>query len=383
MYNKGSIYFDKQRNKYRAMQIAPDGHRITKRFATRDEAEAWLAGTRADIYKGQYIAVSDMTVGEWVLSYLELFVMPNVRIKTYMDYLNIVRHMEKIFPYNMQKITAIDIQRWLHKLDASASMKHRVKAMLKRAFEKAYALGHIKKNIMLDIDTPKVVKKPIEIFTVEEIAKIIATMEESSWARKHLPFVLTAITTGCRLGELCAITADDIQANAITIHQTISEVKGKVIIQPPKSNAGFRRITVPEWLIAYLKGLVVVSTKTDGFVFHNKAGGLIRVTNFDKTWKLILRDANVPYRKFHCLRHTHATQLLAAGVPILEVSKRLGHSRPSHTLNLYGHAIPGFDENIPKKVDNIFKLYPSAPSNAPTLAPNLHPKHSLHALLGK
>ena len=39
------------------MQIAPDGHRITKRFATRDEAEAWLAGTRADIYKGQYIAV--------------------------------------------------------------------------------------------------------------------------------------------------------------------------------------------------------------------------------------------------------------------------------------------------------------------------------------
>lgn len=76
-----------------------------------------------------------------------------------------------------------------------------------------------------------------------------------------------------------------------------------------------------------------------------------------------MRDVEVPYRKFHCLRHIHATQLLAVGVPILEVSKRLGQSRPSHTLNLYGHAIHGFDENITQEVDDIFKLYPASTNN--------------------
>ena len=68
----------------------------------------------------------------------------------------------------------------------------------------------------------------------------------------------------------------------------------------------------------------------------------------------VLKEAKVPYRSFHCLRHTHATQLLADGVPVLEVSKRLGHAKPSYTFNLYGHAIPGYDIKIPDKVDKIF-----------------------------
>ena len=48
--------------------------------------------------------------------------------------------------------------------------------------------------------------------------------------------------------------------------------------------------------------------------------------------------------------------LLSAGVPILEVAKRLGHSRPSHTLNLYGHAIPGYDSQMPSLVEKVFSL---------------------------
>lgn len=56
------------------------------------------------------------------------------------------------------------------------------------------------------------------------------------------------------------------------------------------------------------------------------------------------------------LRHTHATQLLANGIPLLEVSKRLGHSRASHTLDLYGHSIPGYDASLPNKISKIFNL---------------------------
>lgn len=80
------------------------------------------------------------------------------------------------------------------------------------------------------------------------------------------------------------------------------------------------------------------------------------LTKSKEPGKSILLLASVPHKKFHVLRHTHATQLLANGVPLLEVSKRLGHSRASHTLDLYGHAIPGYDASLPNKISKIFNL---------------------------
>lgn len=62
------------------------------------------------------------------------------------------------------------------------------------------------------------------------------------------------------------------------------------------------------------------------------------------------------YRNFHCLRHTHATMLLADGEPLIEVSRRLGHAKPSITLDLYWHSIPGHDQATAKRVGTIFQL---------------------------
>lgn len=68
------------------------------------------------------------------------------------------------------------------------------------------------------------------------------------------------------------------------------------------------------------------------------------------------KEAQLEHKNFYVLRHTHATQLLANHVPLIEVSRRLGHSKPSITLDLYGHAIPGYDKQIPSKVEAIFGL---------------------------
>jgi len=68
------------------------------------------------------------------------------------------------------------------------------------------------------------------------------------------------------------------------------------------------------------------------------------------------RCIGVEHKKFHALRHTHATKLLAAGKPIMDVSRRLGHSKPSHTLDLYGHAMPGKDDEIANSIAYIYNL---------------------------
>ena len=82
------------------------------------------------------------------------------------------------------------------------------------------------------------------------------------------------------------------------------------------------------------------------FVFPSLTGTPISPRNMERAWPTILRNARVPYKNFHVLRHTHATELFALGVPIIEVSQRLGHSSVSYTLELYGHAIPNYEDRI-------------------------------------
>lgn len=96
------------------------------------------------------------------------------------------------------------------------------------------------------------------------------------------------------------------------------------------------------------------NAQPDGYVFHTANGTSISPSNFETNWRNILKLAGLPPRHFHALRHTHATELLAKGLPLLEISKRLGHSKPTHTLNLYGHSIKGYDEKIVEQVISIY-----------------------------
>ena len=132
----------------------------------------------------------------------------------------------------------------------------------------------------------------------------------------------------------------------------------RIYIHDDKTAAGEREITITRDLSSDLKkrfnsGKIV---SFDGYIFQSKNGTPLRPNQIERAWKSILLLASVPHKKFHVLRHTHATQLLANGVPLLEVSKRLGHSRASHTLDLYGHAIPGYDASLPNKISKIFNL---------------------------
>jgi len=113
---------------------------------------------------------------------------------------------------------------------------------------------------------------------------------------------------------------------------------------PPKTKSGYRDITLPHYVIEQLLEAYssIEKAQPNGYVFHTANGTSISPSNFETNWWRILKLADIPPRHFHAVRHTHATELLAKGIPILEVSKCLGHSKPSHTLNLYGHAIKGY-----------------------------------------
>ena len=353
-YGEGSIYFETNRGKWHVSVADPQGKRIHKRFDTEADANAWRLSMAAKYLKGDYVVKNDVSLGTWVLQYLGVFVKPKVREKSFAEYVNTASHITDDFAdEQLQKLTPIKVQAFLNALEVSQDMKHRLFKLLCRASKKAVATGIIEKDFTIGVDVAKSEHKEAEIFLLEGLAAIMDAIDKDLRLCKYHTLVATAIASGCRMGELLALTPEDIGENFIRINKSLVEVRSKPKLQPPKTRAGYRKVTLPKNIMAELWQLAV-NTPKDDMLFHNTKGNPCRTSNIGRAWRTILRHANIPYRKFHCLRHTHATMLLASGVPILEVAKRLGHSRPSHTLNLYGHAIPGYDSQMPSIVEKIF-----------------------------
>lgn len=350
--NEGSIYFDTSRDNYKATITAPTKKRISKRFKTKQEALQWIMLTKAEIHKGEYIAASPATMGEWLFNYLEVYKKPKVRLTTMERYYSTLRLCTPISNIKLSDLSSYSLQCFYNSLPAhlSSSTKNHVFILVNAAIRKASALG-LMKDITVAVEKPKVEKpNEIEIFTLDEIKQLLAFLQNSNIYRKYYLFIKLAIATGARLGELLALRRENVCNGYIKIDSAAHRTKGSMFITPPKTKNSNRSITIPEDLCNEL-----LKHSGDNYVFTSK-GKIWNVETIEQAWKRILQQANIPHKRFHALRHTHATQLLANNVPLLEVSRRLGHARASTTLDLYGHAIAGYDATIAKKLNSIFNL---------------------------
>lgn len=113
--NHGSIFEDKARNKFRAQVTVPGGKTISKRFDTEPEARNWLNEQLVDISKGQYIEPSNLTLGEWLIEWLQLYSKDNVRQRTYERYLSLAKHCEPISKMKLQALRPSHFQRPISK----------------------------------------------------------------------------------------------------------------------------------------------------------------------------------------------------------------------------------------------------------------------------
>ncbi len=355
---QGGITFDTARGTYRASITDPEGRRIHRRFPTAEQAEAWLADIRSAIYKGIYVPPSGITVGEWVSQYIEVYCKPNVRFKTYIGYVQISKHLRPIAETLLHKLTAHQVQLFYSTLTVSDSYKHQVHRLLKAAVTKAAMTDVVPKNIMLAVEAPKLKAKRVEIFSKDELEKILAYLKNSRCDRRRMyPIVALALETGARMGEILGLKIADVKDGAINISASVSDVLGKPTEQPPKTEAGRRVISVAPPLEQLLRQ-VIAAHKFDGtptaYLFSTASGRPLSTHNVEMSWRRILDRAGVAYKKFHTLRHTNASMLLAGSVPLLEVAHRLGHSKAAHTLNLYGHAVPGKDKEVAEIAGRIF-----------------------------
>lgn len=220
----------------------------------------------------------------------------------------------------------------------------------------------VRKNVAGAAKPPRVVRKEKGIFSADELKIILRTIESNPLFRRYYNLVLLAINTGMRRGELLGLRWRDVdfKSHTVTIAQQVQQLAdGTIILDTPKTAAGRRKISIPINVSLALQrvkdSLREIDISQNMLVFRNGNGSPIRPEAIEKMWKQVLQESGLLYRSFHCLRHTHATLLLANGIPIIEVSRRLGHSLVKQTLDMYGHAIPNYDQEIARKISAIYQ----------------------------
>lgn len=178
-------------------------------------------------------------------------------------------------------------------------------------------------------------------FTRSELAELLQFVNRSEYAANHnlAPLVHVLAGTGCRMGEALALTWDDVdlRAGTMDIHGTAQRVSGAgmVVQNNTKTSAGMRKITIPGWLVDYLRSYRKNQLPASPYVCTSMVGTLRDPSNSNKTLRQLFTRAGFDWATAHNLRKTVATLLDEQGATAREIAAHLGHRNPSLTMDVY------------------------------------------------
>ncbi|TIS07173.1 MAG: site-specific integrase, partial [Mesorhizobium sp.] len=227
---------------------------------------------------------------------------------------------------------------------------HHYRRVLIRALGQAVTWERLTKNPATATTPPKVERKKMLAYTVEQTAALLETLRPT---RMYIP-VLLAVTCGLRRGEILALRWRHVELGdnlrRLSIEQSAEQTDDGVRYKEPKSGRA-RTVALSASTVAELKAhrarqaeellRLGIRPDADSFVVAQVDGSPIQPRSLTHEWVRVLGNTALPRIRFHDLRHTHATQMLSSGVHPKVASERLGHSTIGITLDLYSHVMPG------------------------------------------
>ena len=189
------------------------------------------------------------------------------------------------------------------------------------------------------------VKKQVEAYNKDQVRKLVASLEETP-SFKNLGLLIT-IYSGMRIGEVCALQWKDIDLEEKVIRvnkaiqrvyieeETTGKMKTELLISTPKTKSSQREIPIVPKLFKMMKDFAKIC-RPDYFVCSGTTTP-IEPRTYRSYYMKIIEEIGLPRLKFHGLRHTFATQLIASKADVKTVSAILGHSDITTTLNTYVH----------------------------------------------
>lgn len=233
---------------------------------------------------------------------------------------------------------------------------HRV---LSQALKWAVKQNYIGRNPCDLVDVPRVKKTIMHTLSAFEASVLLERAQDSY----YYPIYYTALSTGLRRNELLGLRWRDLDLDllSISVVQTLYKGKGRVEYKEPKTTNSRRRIALTPKLASYLRGYraerewMSMPVALDNLVFADADGEPIDPSTLSHSFGKLVRRLGFNVR-FHDLRHTYATLMLAAGVHPKIVSEALGHSTVAITLDIYSHVTPGLQEAAAKQLDSVLPV---------------------------
>ena len=379
----GNIQKRKRKNGYAweiTIETPPDPitkkrNRTTKTVkGTKKEAEQVLRKLIAEAEKGYHVTNNKITILEWVQTWLDVYIEPNVSPTTLSRYQGMIkRYINPLLgSVQVQQLTTLAVQSWVNGLKVSpasgkemsaATIKHAYH-VLKGAMDKAVLAGIIPRSPCQGVMLPKGEKKAPVIYDEQQIHQLI---QAAKGTEMELPIDME-LCLGLRRGELLGLEWGDIDWKKGQIHiiRTRVVVNGKSVVKDPKTATSKRTIDVPTRLMEKLKKhqrtcqmnrlrMGEDYTATDFIIVHPD-GKPIYPEYLSQMLTKLQKKYDLPQCRFHDLRHLCASIMLMQGVNVKVAQERLGHKDISTTLNIYSHVLPSSAREAAEKIGEMIYL---------------------------
>ncbi|UKA59134.1 tyrosine-type recombinase/integrase [Arthrobacter sp. FW306-2-2C-D06B] len=216
--------------------------------------------------------------------------------------------------------------------------------LLSASMETAMRLKHRTDNPCRGIKLPKDTATEEKMYFMTAQASLAVV---NSHPDRYQVFVSCLRATGARFGEVTAFYADDFDLNGAAPSVRVERAwkrdeNNRFYIGPPKTKKSRRTISLPPSFVKDVRPLVE-ATDPGQHVFHTTYGGPIRHSTFWQFWNDAIETLKYPKDdrpRIHDMRHTHASLMLAGGMSIYELSRRLGHESIQTTIDRYSHLVP-------------------------------------------
>lgn len=313
--------------------------KIKRGFKTRREAVAWEAD-----YRSQDITPVTQSFEDVMNAYLTFSEASDT--SRYLKSTFVTRH----FPLRSEpinKITKEMLVEWRNTLkssDLATRTANRGMGYIRSVFSYASEVYGIQNVgiVLKSFKLTKADKEEMQVWTPQEFAQFIDCVPEGYY-RAYFTFLFW---TGARRSEALAVCKDDFAGNKVHIWRSIKHFKNGFL--PLKNDSSERHISLDKKTYDYLKPYI-----DDGapFVF----GGVrsLPISNVQREFARAIEESGVKKIRIHDLRHSHASLLIANGVPIVAVSRRLGHANINITLATYTHLLQKSEDEMMSAIDEL------------------------------
>ncbi|MDD6619819.1 MAG: tyrosine-type recombinase/integrase [Eubacteriales bacterium] len=315
-----------------------------------------------------YLKNGDPTLQEWYEIWRDSFLKATAKEYTVQGYINSFENkiLPRIGNIKLKEISTVTCQQLLMDLLSNGRERYvkekgsglsvktvkDIKIMLQTCLQKAVDEEIISSNPCKKVQLPKAPPKEMQTLKANELGAFLRETKDSGCYE----FYILEITTGLRLGEILALTWDDldIKNKTISVNKQVQRIGSELKITTPKTASSIRTVALCDECFNQLILLRSRQRLDTKLIFPSPiTGGLRDPSSVTRKLHRMQKRAGVPQIRFHDLRHSFATLSLEQGMDIKTVSHMLGHTDAGFTMNTYMHVTDNMQQTVANAMQSL------------------------------